>query len=112
MAKNDGKQGTPYGTSFGRGSNVTAIRHNDSCLEFAVNGHSQGIRDANTRTARRIKSYATQARSSNALPDARSELLPPPANTTDAARNGVPCYYCTTSAELLLVTCFMALTRS
>ena len=43
VAKNDGKQGTPYGTSFGRGSNVTAIRHNDSCLEFAVNGHSQGI---------------------------------------------------------------------
>ena len=42
-AANDGKQGVPYGKAFGKGDNVTVIKHNASCLEFAINGEGQGM---------------------------------------------------------------------
>ena len=42
VAANDGKQGVPYGVTFGRGDNITAMRHSTTELEFAVNGKSQG----------------------------------------------------------------------
>ena len=42
IAANDGSQGVPYGKTFGRGDNITAIRHSLKELEFAVNGKSQG----------------------------------------------------------------------
>jgi hypothetical protein len=35
-------QGVPYGESFSKGDNVTAIMHDLSTLEFLVNGTSQG----------------------------------------------------------------------
>lgn len=35
-------QGQPYGPAFGIGSNVTAVRHSPTSLEFFLNGHSNG----------------------------------------------------------------------
>lgn len=35
-------QGIPYGTAFGPGSNVTAVRHSNTSLEFFVDGRSNG----------------------------------------------------------------------
>eukprot|EP01048_Picozoa_sp_COSAG05_P022126 COSAG05_NODE_4309_length_1570_cov_3.063902_2_plen_427_part_00 len=43
VAKDDNQQGVRYGKSFGRGDNITAIRHSALSLEFAINDESLGV---------------------------------------------------------------------